>query len=139
MATATICPVGHLCYYIMAQIWSTDQEALEKEGSQMAVCCHHGYLLHCSLLRSGELRGRVMSRTGLHEVFRCQKPAFSLHFSQGPQILPEHGLYTKLCSARVRAVNQAVLRSTTHFTCTCDVHGLNTCHAVGQEMSPSLP
>lgn len=86
----------------MAQIWSTDREALEKEGSQMAGCCHHRYLLPSSLLRSGERGGRTGSRTGLREVLRCQEPASSLCFSQGPQILPKHGLDTGLCFAKVQ-------------------------------------
>lgn len=51
-------------------------------------CCH------CSLPRSGERGGRTVSRTGLHDVLRYQEPASSFCFPQGPQILPEHGLYT---------------------------------------------
>lgn len=56
-------------------------------------CCH------CSLPRSGERGGRTVSRTGLHDVLRYQEPASSFCFPQGPQILPEHGLYTwlRLC------------------------------------------
>lgn len=106
LAAAAICPLGHLCHYITAQICSTDREALEKEGFQMAVYCHHRYLLPCSLIRSEELGGRTVSRTGLHEVLTCQEPASSLHFSQGPQILPEHGLYTRLRSAKVQRARQ---------------------------------
>lgn len=102
LAAAATCPVGHLCYYVMAQICSADREALEKEGAQMAVCCHHRYSLRCSLLRSGELRERVMPRTGLRGVLRCQQPPSSLRLSQGPRILPEHGPYTRLCSANVQ-------------------------------------
>lgn len=82
LAAAATCPVGHLCYYVMAQICSADREALEKEGAQMAVCCHHRYSLRCSLLRSGELRERVMPRTGLRGVLRCQQPPSSLRLSR---------------------------------------------------------
>lgn len=117
----------------MAQIRSTDREALEKEGSQMAVCYHHRYLLHCSLLRSGELGGRTVPR-----------PIKSL---AARSLLPP-------------SIFQRVLRSCQSMDCTPDfalqkdsepggsgrypariycLHGLNTYHTAGQVMLPAFP
>lgn len=99
---AAICPLGHVCHYVMAQIWPTDQEALEKEGSQMAVCCLRGYWVHCSLLRSGELGEGQHPARGCMKSLATRSLLLASIFSQDPQILLEQGLCNRFSSEKLQ-------------------------------------
>lgn len=77
-AADAICPLGHFWHYVMAPIWPADQEAPEKEGSQMAVCCHHRPYI--AALQGWGCGGSAVSRAGLghttHSSFTwCPKEA----------------------------------------------------------------
>lgn len=120
---AAICPLGHVCHHVMAQTQPTDQQDLQKEGSQMAIWDTE---IPVDTEYTAPSSGLGSLWEGQHpEILRYQEPASSLcSFTEssdptGARAVP----WTQLWKI---AVSQVILESTTHSACTSCLLGL-TC------------